>query len=72
MPLIDNMLAMRQKACREINGKYQTKIEVVLGSAWAEARKEADRKGVILDNEERTNEELTEELTEGVEHVEAL
>lgn len=46
------MLAMRKKACEEINGKYKTEIKVDLGSAWAEARKEADREGIELDHEE--------------------
>lgn len=36
LPLVDDMLKCRQQACKEINAKYGTSIEVSRSSAWAD------------------------------------
>ena len=40
MPLIDQMLACRKKACKQINDLFGLNIDVELNSAWLKIAKE--------------------------------
>lgn len=55
LPIIDDMLAMRQKACEEINAMYGLNISVEKDSSWE------DREEMVNDPEEAETEETEEQ-----------
>ena len=68
-PLIDNMLAMRQEALKEVNDMFGTNISVEFNSAWKDNEIETIAALNALENQggeptDEPTEEVTEEVTE--------
>ena len=67
MPLIDEMLAMRQEACKLVNEKFGTNWSVDFNSVWKERREENDLKREKQEAEIEEIKAETEEKSNSVE-----
>lgn len=73
LPLIDQMLDQRKKACEEINKLFNLDVSVELNSSWMKKKKEIENEmdkekleNEVLENEVENTEEVKEdETTEG-------
>lgn len=70
LPLVDDMLAMRKKACEEINAMYGLNIDVEKNSSW-EDEELLDDQNAITDEGETEDEAETEDAEETKDDVES-
>lgn len=70
LPLVDDMLAMRKKACEEINQMYGLNIDVVKNSSW-EDEELLDDQNAVMDEGETEDEAETEDAEETKDVVES-